>query len=269
MQLLCTVRDCRTPLARHERRYVCANHHSFDLARSGYLNLLQPQDRRSKNPGDTPEAVAARRRFLERGFAAPLVDAIVQALPMQRGQSLLDAGCGEGHHTDALRAAYDLRACGVDISVPAIELAAKRYRDCEWIVANADRFLPYADASFDAATSITARLSVDEFHRVLAPGGTLLVAIPGADDLVELREAVQGERVERDRVERTIALFSPKFELQRHELAKHVARLDRDAIEDVLTSTYRGLRRSEQERLKTIDAMDVTLARDLLLFRRA
>jgi 23S rRNA (guanine745-N1)-methyltransferase len=161
-----------------------------------------------------------------------------------------------------------VQACGVDISAPAIELAAKRYPECEWVVANADRFLPYADASFDAVTSITARLSVDEFHRVLAPGGTLLVAIPGADDLVELREAVQGERVERDRVERTVALFAPKFALQCHELARHVVQLDREAIQDVLTSTYRGLRRSEQERLKEVGGMQVTLARDLLLFGR-
>ena len=268
VRLLCTVRDCRAPLEREERRYVCANQHSFDVARSGYVNLLQPQDRRSKNPGDTSDAVAARRRFLERGFADPLVDAVVRAVPMNAGQSLLDAGCGEGHHTDALRRAYGVQACGVDISVPAIELAAKRYPDCEWIVANADRFLPYADASFDAVTSITARLSVDEFHRVLASGGTLLVAIPGADDLVELREAVQGERVERDRVERTVALFAPKFELQRHELVRHVVQLDRDAIQDVLTSTYRGLRRKEQERLQEVEGMQVTLARDLLLFRR-
>lgn len=257
------------PLERQERRYVCANAHSFDVARSGYVNLLQPQDRRSKNPGDTPAAVAARRRFLERGHAGALVAATVRALPLRAGQTLLDAGCGEGHHTDAFRRAYGVEACGVDISVPAIELAAKRYRECAWVVANADRFLPYADGSFDGVASITARLSVDEFARVLAPDGRLLIAIPGADDLVELREAVQGERVDRDRVERTVELFAPRFALERHERVSEIVRLDRESLEDVLTSTYRGLRRSEQERLQAVAAMDVTLARDLLLFRPA
>ena len=53
VRLLCTVRHCRLPLVREERRLVCANRHSFDVARSGYVNLLQPQDKRSKNPGDT------------------------------------------------------------------------------------------------------------------------------------------------------------------------------------------------------------------------
>ncbi|MDQ3281928.1 MAG: methyltransferase domain-containing protein [Acidobacteriota bacterium] len=254
------------PLERRDRTHVCANRHSFDVARSGYLNLLQPQDRRSKNPGDTADAVAARRRFLDAGHAAPLVDAIVRALPLREGETLLDAGCGEGHHTDAFRRTYGVRASGVDISVPAIEAAAKRYGECEWIVANADRFLPYADASFHAVTSITARLSVDEFHRVLVAQGTLLVAIPGADDLIELREAIQGERVERDRVERTIELFAPKFELQRVERVRHAELLEREAIADVLESSYRGLRAKERERLHDLRPMQVTLARDLLLF---
>jgi 23S rRNA (guanine745-N1)-methyltransferase len=266
MHLLCPVRDCRLPLHAEPRRYVCANAHSFDVARSGYVNLLQPQDRRSKTPGDTPEAVAARRRFLERGHAAPLVEAIVAAVPMQEHESLLDAGCGEGHHTAAFRRAYGMEACGVDISVPAIELAAKRYRDCSWVVANADRFLPYADGSFHVVASITARMNPEEFRRVLAPGGTLLVVIPAADDLVELREAVLGERVERDRVQRTIDTFAPHFALQRHQHLAHVARLDRASMLDVMSSSYRGLRAREREKLETLNTMDVTLARDVLVF---
>ena len=51
--LLCPVRDCRMALPREERRLLCPRGHSFDVARSGYINLLQPQDRRSKRPGDT------------------------------------------------------------------------------------------------------------------------------------------------------------------------------------------------------------------------
>jgi 23S rRNA (guanine745-N1)-methyltransferase len=265
--LLCTVRDCRLPLLLDARRYVCANEHAFDVARSGYVNLLQPQDKRSKTPGDTPDAVAARRRFLERGHAAPLVDTIVRALPLRENETLLDAGCGEGHHLGAFRRTYGVDAHGIDISVPAIELAAKRYRDCSWIVGNADRFLPYADAAFDAVASITARMNPEEFRRVLAPSGALLIVIPGADDLLELREAILGERIERDRVERTIATFDSLFALECHEHIAHVARLDRESMLDVMSSSYRGLRLREREQLETLDAMDVTLSRDALLFR--
>ncbi len=267
--LLCTVRDCRAPLIPEGRRYACANGHAFDIARSGYVNLLQPQDKRSKTPGDTAEAVAARRRFLERGHAAPLVEGIVRALPLQNGETLLDAGCGEGHHLAAFRSAYGVDAHGTDISVPAIELAAKRYRDCSWVVANADRFLPYADGSFRAVASITARMNPEEFRRVLASDGTLLVVIPAADDLIELRAAVLGERVERDRVERTVETFAPLFALERHERIAHVAALERADMFDVMSSSYRGLRAREREKLEALQAMNVTLSRDVLLFRPA
>lgn len=250
--LLCTVRNCGAPLVREERRYVCPNAHSFDLARSGYLNLLQPQDRRSREPGDSREAVAARRRFLDRGHEEPLVRAIVSLLPLGNGDALLDAGCGEGHHLGAFQRAYGVDAHGVDISVPAIELAARKYPACTWVVANADRFVPYEDASFDAITSITARMNVSEFRRVLKATGRLLVAVPGPDDLIELR------REARDRVQRTVEHFAPHFALERHERIRHVAHLDPQSIEDVARSTYRGARNNE--------AMDVTLSRDVLVF---
>jgi 23S rRNA (guanine745-N1)-methyltransferase len=266
--LLCTVRGCASPLAREARRYVCDNGHSFDVARSGYINLLQPQDRRSRTPGDTPEAVAARRRFLDAGHAEPLVRAIVEALPLSADDALLDAGCGEGHHLAAFRCAYGVEAHGVDISIPAIDAAARRYRDCTWIVANADRFLPYADASFRAVTSITARLNPSEFHRVLHPEGTLLVVLPGADDLVELRESILGERVERDRVERTVDTFSPLFTLERHTTVAHRTLLDRAAMIDVMSSSYRALRTRERARLEELEPMEVTLSRDLLVMTR-
>jgi len=76
--MLCTVRTCHEPLAREERRMVCPRGHSFDVARSGYVNLLQPQERRSKQPGDSDEAVAARRRLHDRGVTLPLFDAVAE-----------------------------------------------------------------------------------------------------------------------------------------------------------------------------------------------
>ncbi len=246
-KLICTVRDCRTPLALESRRAVCERGHSFDIARSGYLNLLQPQDRRAKVPGDSPEAVAARRRFLDRGFAKPLLDAILAfAAPIE--SPILDAGCGEGYHLGAIAA--DERY-GLDISTAAIDAAAKRYPGCQWIVANADRFLPFADGTLRMVLSITARLNPEEFRRVLADDGRLLIAIPGDDDLVELRGMT------RDRVQRTVEMFAPHFTLMKHEHVRHVVELDDAAVADLLKSTYRRVKPR---------AGSVTMSRDLLLF---
>jgi len=234
------------PLAREERRVVCSRGHSFDIARSGYINLLQPQDRRSRDPGDSAEVVAARRRLFERGISAPIDQAIGSLV---RGETILDAGCGEGHILGMLTG----ERTGVDISLPAIEAAAKRHRDAQWIVANADRFLPFADASFDCVLSITARLNAGEFRRVVRDDGLLLVAIAGPDDLVELRGH------SRDRVERTVEMFAPRFMLEKQERIELRAAVDGDTLHDLAIATYRP------KRMKQIDA--VTMSRDLLLFR--
>lgn len=223
---------------------VCARAHAFDVARSGYVNLLQPQDRRSQDPGDTAVVVGARRRVVDRGLMKPIDDAIAS---MVRGEVVLDAGCGEGH------IAAMFRASGVDISVPAIDAAAKRYPHGEWIVANADRFIPYDDATFDAVLSITARLNAAEFRRVIRNDGMLLVAIAGPDDLVELRGHT------RDRVDRTVEMFAPHFALEKHERVAFEATVDRDVLHDLAISTYRP------KRMREVDA--ITLSRDLLLFR--
>jgi 23S rRNA (guanine745-N1)-methyltransferase len=265
--LLCTVHGCRQSLVRTERRLACSNGHSFDVARSGYVNLLQPQDRRSRSPGDAREAVAARRRFLDQGYEEPLVRAIVGALPLGARDALLDVGCGEGHHLGAFRRAYGIDGHGVDISVAAIELAARRHQDCTWVVANADRFLPWADGSFRAVAAITSRLPRSELHRVLARDGRLLVVVPADDDLVELREAVLGAVVELGRAERAIERLAPQFAVERRERVACVARLDREALADAMASSYRGARTRERARLGRLSAMAVTLAREVMVLR--
>ncbi|HSB40762.1 MAG TPA: hypothetical protein VLK28_02930, partial [Methylomirabilota bacterium] len=72
------------------------------MARLGYVNLLQPQDRRSPRPGDSAPAIAARRRFLSRGFEAGLTRAIGDLLSLAPTDALLDVGCGDGDHLAAL-----------------------------------------------------------------------------------------------------------------------------------------------------------------------
>src|ERR1700691_135876 len=100
--LLCPVRNCHLALAREQRRVVCPRRHSFDIARSGYINLLQPQERRSRKPGDTVAAVAARRRLHDRGVTVPLLQAIAETAAASPGDVVLDAGCGDGFYLGSL-----------------------------------------------------------------------------------------------------------------------------------------------------------------------
>jgi 23S rRNA (guanine745-N1)-methyltransferase len=255
--LVCPVRNCRGALVREERRLLCARGHSFDVARSGYVNLLQPQDRRSRQPGDTTAAVAGRRRLHDRGVTGPLLEAIGEMAAASPGDIVLDAGCGDGFYLGTLARQTGFSAHGIDISIPAIDAAARRYRGCEWIVANADRFVPYADRSFSVVLSITARMNASEFRRVLRQDGRLLVALPAPEDLVELRGAG------RDRVARTVETFAHDFTLVDRRRVTTAAELDAAAAHDVLLSIYRPMRAQPAQ------AMRVTFSLDLLLFRAA
>jgi len=263
--LLCTVRDCHLPLSRAEenggRRLVCARGHSFDVARSGYINLLQPQDRRSRQPGDTPEAVAARRRLHDRGVTQPLLDAIVEMAQASPSGMVLDAGCGDGFYLGSLARQSGCAGHGVDISIPAVEAAARRYPTLEWIVANADRFVPFASRSFSLVLSITGRMNAAEFRRVLRDDGRLLVAVPAPDDLIELRS--RAGKAGRDRVPPTLETFAPQFRLIGRSQVTTAADLDAAAVQDVLLSIYRPLRS------QPVEAMRVTFSLDLLLFEPA
>jgi 23S rRNA (guanine745-N1)-methyltransferase len=256
--LLCPVRGCGLPLTRTDRRVACERGHSFDVARSGYVNLLQPQDRRSRSPGDSAEAVAARRRLHERGVTRPLLDAIAGFLGPDSRDVVLDAGCGDGFDLGSLQEGTGCSARGIDISVPAVNAAAKRYPSCEWIVANVDRFIPYDAGSFSIVLSITGRMNVAEFRRVMREGGRLLAAVPAPDDLKELRSRTQEEG--RDRTPTTIHTFAPHFSLIDRRRATSVADLDAAAVQDVLLSIYRPFRR------EPVEAMRLTFSLDLLLF---
>ena len=255
--LLCPVRGCHMALMREGRRLLCTRGHSFDFARSGYINLLQPQERRSKQPGDTAAAVAGRRRLHDRGVTEPLLRAIAEIMVASPREIVLDAGCGDGFYLGTLARQTGFDAHGVDISIPAIDVAARRYPGCEWIVANADRVVPYADRSFSIVLSITGRMNAREFRRVLRDDGRLLVAIPAPEDLLELRGAG------RDRVARTIETFVHDFALVNRRRITTTADLDAAAVHDVLLSIYRPLRSQPAE------AMRVTFSLDLLLFRAA
>jgi 23S rRNA (guanine745-N1)-methyltransferase len=263
------VADCRRPLTRRERDLACVRGHAFDLARSGYVNLLQPQDRRSARPGDSTAALTARRRLHERGVEAPLGAAIAALVTPAAGDAVLDVGCGEGHQLAAMTAVSGAEGHGLDLSVPAIDAAARRYPTRHWVVANADRVLPYADRSFALLTSINARRNPPEFRRVLRNEGVLLLVVPAPDDLIEVREHVLGEAVERDRAERAIADFAPLFTLERRERIRHAARLDAAALRDAMAGSYRAGRTSRAARLASLPELEVTFSRDALVFRPA
>jgi 23S rRNA (guanine745-N1)-methyltransferase len=180
----------------------------------------------------------------------------------------VDLGCGSGDALGLLRAHRDTTAIGIDLATAAVDAAARRFPSITWVVANADRRLPLLEASVSLLVSLHARRNPEECRRVLEPGGHLLVAVPAPDDLIELREAVQGARVERDRVAAVIAEHESSFDVVDRSTARERHHVSGEPLRDLLRGTYRGERTSASERVQAMTDLDVTLASDFLVLRR-
>ncbi|MCJ8511105.1 putative RNA methyltransferase [Acinetobacter lwoffii] len=184
--LMCPV--CRQQLSLNERTWRCENHHSYDVAKQGYVNLHVVQHKHSKNPGDTPESVQARRAFLSAGHYAPLQQAVVEKIRELRIENLLDIGCGEGYYTNAMQAEV-LQCVGVDIAKNAVQVAARLNKDITWVVGTGAT-LPVLDESIDLCTSLFSPIPKQEILRVLKPKSYLMVVTPAPQHLYAMREAL-------------------------------------------------------------------------------
>jgi 23S rRNA (guanine745-N1)-methyltransferase len=266
------VRGCARPLVRGPIGWTCSAGHAFDVARAGHVNLLQPQDRRSLAAGDALGAIEARRRCERGGLGLPPVELaadLVRSHGVRAGAWAVDVGCGTGRLLAGLCGRVGLAGIGIDLSKRALQRAAREHPQCTWVVANADRRLPLLDESVGLALSVTAPRPAAELARVLVARGVLLVGVIGAQDLVELRAAVQGEGRLEDRAERVAAQLAPAFREVERRSVRERRRLGRAEIADVLAATYRGGRAARAERAAALEALEVTLALDLLVLVKA
>jgi 23S rRNA (guanine745-N1)-methyltransferase len=109
---------------------------------------------------------------------------------------------------------------------------------------------------------------VSEISRVLSVDGSCIVAIPGEEDLIQLREQVQQVGRRRSRWELVVEeMNAVGLELSTHKKWIQEVSLDSEEIADALAMTYRAVRNAQNARLKGVDQMEVTLAADLLLFQ--
>ena len=187
---------CGAALTRGERAYTCPGRHSYDIAKEGYTYLLPPNQKHSAAPGDDKIMAAARRDFLSKEYYRPLLNTLCCQILAHSGESpvILDTGCGEGYYTagiyNALLAAGKTpRMAGIDISKFILRSAAKREKAIEFAVASSYH-LPVADESVDILLNCFSPLALEEFRRVLKPGGTFLYVVPAAEHLWEMKQVL-------------------------------------------------------------------------------
>ena len=129
--------------------------------------------------------------------------------------------------------------------------------------------LERCSCSVDVVASIHGRRNPSECARVLARGGELLVAVPAPDDLIELRAHVQGRAVERQRGPAVTTEHVPSLSLVEEFEVRERHVLSTQALRDLLRGTYRAERRSMATRSEALEALEVTLASSVFVFKKA
>jgi len=249
----------------------CETGHSFDLAREGYVNLLV--GKRPAITGDSAAMIAARRAFLARGHYAPLVQAVAGAAAGAQPQVVADAGCGEGYYLGALAGTPEFsgaRFYGTDISKPAIVAAAKAYPGMMFAVADTNGLLPFADHSVDVLIDVFAPRNAGEFARVVRPGGRLVVAIPGADHLAELRTRFHMLAIEPNKAEKIVSQMAG-FVLEGRREVRASFDLSGEALQELVGMTP-SIRHLDEEGRRALTEAGVTTAHaqfEVLAFSRA
>lgn len=250
----------------------CANGHSFDIASQGYTHLLPVQQKRSRDPGDSKEMVAARRRFLNAGAYQPIAAAVGRTvladLPSGATASCLDAGCGEGYYLRQLAAAAGdertLALLGLDISKWAVLSAAKQDPRASWVVgSNAN--LPVLPGTLDRVLCMFGFPVYAEFARVLKADGQLLQVDAGPDHLRELREIIypvlKPERTAEAPTPAGFTLLSTEAVRYRQDL------VGTEQIADLLAMTPHLYRASAEGRAKAAALTTLAVTVDVRLTR--
>lgn len=269
VKLICPV--CAGELEQGAGSCSCSKGHSFDRAKSGYVNLLLNSSQ--GHHGDDKLMVRARRDFLDKGYYDRFISAVAQAAAEFAPQHALivDAGCGEGIYSLAVlhalqKAGKGGELLGIDISKTALQYAAKRSPDFTLCVASCSH-LPLANAEADVLLNIFSPFVPEEFARVLRQDGVLLRAYPLREHLWELKELIYD-----------VPRENPPTPLETQGFSLVDVREVRDRIhlacsEDIqslfrMTPYYYKTGVRDQEKAAHAQSLDVSLAFGLAIYRK-
>jgi len=106
----------------------------------------------------------------------------LKALP--RDARILEVGCGDGSFTKDL-ATFSSNVTAIDISAEQVEQNKRAYPQIDFRQHDVAELFPFADRTFDIiwCSEVLEHLfdpayALQEMHRIMAPGGKLLVTVP-------------------------------------------------------------------------------------------
>lgn len=266
---------CRQALTADSTSLRCPSGHSYDIARSGYVNLHRPGIKSNARSGDPEDMVASRRAFLAGGYYDRYVRecaGVVRRLLPSPPEFFIDAACGEGHHTlilaDELSPGFTV---GIDAAKKAADVAQKSSNRAG--IPGERRFIagnifdmPLADSSADLMTVLFAPIPAQEAFRVLRPGGLLAVCSAGEDHLIELRRVIYDEV----RKKESVVPLPEGFEAAASAGISYRVVLDKNALCNLFAMTpfCRRVGKEGKRRLDAADGGEMTVHVNVTVFKK-
>jgi len=263
---------CGEALSLRENTYICANNHTFDRAKSGYVNLLRSQVSSKKRHGDDKLMIRARTAFLGKGFYRPLLSGLLEECDKSEGKMihLCDIGCGEGWYTEQIfrhlrEAGKIVQMEGINISKDALAVCAKRNPYIAAAVASISA-LPIKTGSVDILLNLFAPFDVSEFNRVLKKGGIWLKAIPLEKHLFGLKSAIYERPYEN---EVSIEEYEGFTLVSRRDI-KYMIRPEGEDIQNLfrMTPYYYKTGKEDQEKLAAREVLDTEVEFAILCYKK-
>lgn len=260
------------------RNIICPNHHTFDFAKQGYVNLV-PHSVRSDYDRDLFEA--RRKIIADCGFFDPLIEKIVSLVGLQKNNGrgpfyLLDMGCGEGSHLSTIcgqlrtGGSSDIRGIGIDLSKAGIYQAASEYSQEMWAVADLAN-PPLNDRTISVILNILSPSNYNVFDRLLKEDGMVIKVVPRSGYLHELRDFFFNDTEKRiysnsDIIEN----FRLHFRAFQSFKIHYVKKLSRDAMQSLIRMTPLTWKAGEERRRQWMDggSSEITIDLDLIAGRK-
>jgi len=272
-------------LVQHGNTLECTQHHTFDIAKEGYVNLVTRK--LSSTVGDTKEMLNARRHFLDAGLYKPLSNALdtlilshlIEMQMRSEGSEIafLDAGCGEGYYLGQLYATLKahtmierVHSFGLDISKEAIRMAARRYKNIQFVVADIKERLIFAEETLHLLLNIFAPRNVEEFARVLVPNGLVLVVIPGANHLRQLRNTLSLLNIQENKPQYIVEQYTHYFSLVNTSSLNYTLHLTQEQVTQavMMTPNYWHLSDEVHARIEGMTGMETEVEFECLVFQK-
>lgn len=257
---------CDLGLTCNGKQYVCSKGHSFDLSQKGYINLLLASNKKTKDPGDNKQMMQSRREFLNKGYYKKLSGGINEEVIQyidENTETVLDAGCGEGYYLSNLKDSIkeisrsDIALFGMDISKSAVNMAASRDKDINFLVGSSFN-IPVKDESIDFIIRNFAPGDPEEFRRILKKNGKLLVVTPGIMHLFQLKEALYEKARKNEEKQGDFQGFKP---IDHREIKYEIELTDNCDIKNLVSMTpyYWSITDETRNSLDTINFIKTTL----------